>query len=126
MNTYQSDDDDILSVGNETGPIFVKIHPVFGRPVGEMCEDKYFNEKEKVKLHLSHRVKKNESDLFNLHFQHVFANLCQNIRAMTTKNIPCNFPSFEDFLSKTLPEPPHSHISAERMLHWVNLGSGQK
>ena len=44
---------------------------------------------------------------------------------MTTKKIPCNFPSPEDFVSKTLPEP-HCHVSAERILHWVHSGSGQK
>ena len=57
MNTYHSDDNENVSVGNETGPIFVEAHPSFGRPVGEMCEDKHFNGKEKVKLHLSYRVK---------------------------------------------------------------------
>ena len=122
MGTYHSDDNENVVQGNETGPIFVKVHPFFGRPVGEMCEDKRFNEKETVKLHLPYRVKDKESDLFNFH---IFANHYRNIRAMTTKNMPCSFPSLEDFLSKTLPEP-HCHVSAERMLHWVNSGSGQK
>ena len=76
-----------------------------------MCEDKRFNEKEKVKLHLSYRVKDNESDIFNFH---IFANHYQNIIAMTTKNMPCNFPFFENFLYKTLSEP-HCHVSAERL-----------
>ena len=44
---------------------------------------------------------------------------------MITKNMSCNFHYLEDFLSKTLPEP-HCHLSAERMSHWVNSGSGQK
>ena len=122
MTTYHSDDSENVLVGNETGPIFVKVHPFFGRPVGEMCEDKRFNEKEKFKLHLPYRVKNKESDLFNFH---IFANHCRNIRAMTTKNMPCNFPSLEDCLSKTLPEP-HCHVSVEHMLHWVNSGSGHK
>ena len=52
VNTSNSDDNENVSLENETGPIFVKVHPFFGRPVGEMCEDKRFNEKEKVKLHL--------------------------------------------------------------------------
>ena len=39
--------------------------------------------------------------------------------------MPCNFPSLEDFLSKTVPEP-HCHVSAEHLLHWVSSGSGQK
>ena len=60
VSTYHSDDNENVVVGNETGPIFVKVHPFFGRPVGEMCEDKRFNEKEKVKLHLPYRVKDKE------------------------------------------------------------------
>ena len=122
VNNYHSDDNENVSVGNETGPIFVKVHPFFGRLVGEMCEDKRFNEKEKVKLHLCYRVKDKESDLFKFY---IFANHYKNIKAMTTKNMPCNFHSFEAFLSKTLPEP-HCHVSAEHMLHWVNSRSGQK
>ena len=51
MNTFHSDANENVSVVNETGPILVKVHPFFGRPVGEMCEDQRFNEKEKVKLH---------------------------------------------------------------------------
>ena len=121
VNTYQSDDNENVSVGNETEPIFVKIHPFFDRPVGEMCKDKCFNEKEKVKLHLPDRVKDKESDLFNFH---IFANHYKNIKVMTTKNMPGNFSSLEDFLSKTLPEP-HCHVSAKHLLHWVNSGSGQ-
>ena len=122
VSTYHSDDNENVLVGNETGPIFVKIHPFFGRPVGEMCKDKCINKKEKVKLHLPYRVKDEESDLFNFR---IFANHYRNIRAMTTKNMPCNFPCLEDFLSKTLPEL-HCHVSAELMLHWINSGSGQK
>ena len=122
VNNYRSDDNENVSVGNETGPIVVKVHPCFGRLVGEMCEDKRFNEKEKVKLHLCCRVKDKESDLFKFY---IFANHYKNIKAMTTKNMLCNSHSFEAFLSKTLPEP-HCHVSAERMLHWVNSRSGQK
>ena len=122
VNTYHSDYNENVSVGNETGPIFVKVPPFFGRPVGEMCEDKRFTEKEKVKLHLPYRVKDKESDLFNFN---VFANHHKNVKAMTTKNLPCNFHSLDDFLSKTLPET-HCHVSAKRMLHLVNSGSGQK
>ena len=121
MNTSNSDDNENVSLENETGPIFVKVPPIFGRLVREMCEDKRFNEKKKVKLYLPYRVKGKESDLFNFH---IFAKNYKNIRAMTTKNMPCNFPSLEDFLSKTLPEP-HFHVSAERLLHWVNSGSDQ-
>ena len=44
---------------------------------------------------------------------------------MITKNMPCNFHSLEDFLCKTLSEPP-CHVSAERLLHWVSSRSGQK
>ena len=121
-NTYHTDDNKNVSVGNKTGPIFVKVHPFFGRPVGEMCEDKHFNEKEKVKLHFPYRVKDKESDLFNFH---IFANHYKNIKAMSKKDMLCHFHSHKDFLSKTLPEP-HCHVSAERMLHWVNSGSGQK
>ena len=51
VNTFHSDANENVSVVNETGPIFVKVHPFFGRPVGETCEDQRFNEKEKVKLH---------------------------------------------------------------------------
>ena len=122
VNSYHSDDNENVSVGNETRPIFVKVHPFFGRPVGEMCEDKRFNENEKVKLHLPYRVKDKESDLFNFH---IFPNHYKNMKAMTSKNMPCNFHSLEDFFSKNLPEP-HCHVSAECMLHWVNSGSGQK
>ena len=43
VNAYHSDDNKNVSVGNETGPIFVMVHPFFGRPVEEMCEDKRFN-----------------------------------------------------------------------------------
>ena len=60
VSTYHSDDNENVLVGNETGPIFVKVHSFFGRPVGEMCEDKRFNEKEKIKLHLPYRVKDKE------------------------------------------------------------------
>ena len=67
VSTDHSDDNENVSVGNKTKPIFVKVHPFFGRPVGEMCEDKQFNEKEKVKLYLPYRVKDKESDLFNFH-----------------------------------------------------------
>ena len=49
-NTYHSDDNENVSVGNETGPIFVKAHPFFGRPVGEIYEDKRFNEKRMLKF----------------------------------------------------------------------------
>ena len=117
VNIYHNDDHENMSVVNETGPIF---HPIFGRPFGEMCEDKRFNEIERVKLHLPYRVKEEELDIFNVH---IFANHYKNIQAMTTKNMSCNFYSLEDFLSKNLPEP-HFHVSVERMLHWVNLGSG--
>ena len=44
---------------------------------------------------------------------------------MTTKNMPCNFHPPDDFLFKTLPESP-CHVSAERMLHWINSGPGHK
>ena len=87
-----------------------------------MCEDKRFNEKEKVKLHLSYRVKDNESDIFNFH---IFANHYQNIIAMTTKNMPCNFPFLRIFFTK----PCQSHIVMflqNVLLHWINPGSGQK
>ena len=103
-------------MGNEKGPIFVKIRLFFGRPI------KCFNKKEKVKLHLPYRVKDKELDLFNFH---IFASHYQTIRGMTTKHFPCNFPSLKDFFTKNLPEP-HCHVSAERMLHWENSGSGQK
>ena len=103
-------------------PFLLRFIHFFGRPVGEMCEDKHLNEKEKVKLHLPYKVKDKESDLFNFH---IFANHYKNIKTMSKKNMPCNFHSHKDFLSKTLPEP-HCHVSAERMLHWVNSGSGQK
>ena len=85
VNTYHSDDNENVPVGNKTGPIFVKAHPFFRRPVGEMLEDNRFNEKEKVKLHLRSRVKDKESDLFNFH---IFASHYQNIRTMTRKNMP--------------------------------------
>ena len=94
VNTYHSDDNENVSVGNETGSIFVKVHLFFGRPVGEMCEDKRFNEKKKVKLHLPYRVKDKESDLFNFH---IFGNHYKNIKAMNKKNMPFNFHSLEDF-----------------------------
>ena len=115
VNTY-SDYNENLSVGNEKGPIFVKVHLFFGRPI------KHFNKKEKFKFHLPYRVKDKKSDLFNLH---IFASHYQTIRAMTTKHFPCNFLSLQDFFSKNLPEP-HCHVSVERMLHWENLGSVQK
>ena len=44
---------------------------------------------------------------------------------MTTKSMSYNFDSPEDFFFKTLPEP-RCHVSAERILHWVNSGSGRK
>ena len=44
MNTSNSDDNENVPLENETGPNFVKVHPLFGRPAGEMCEDKRFNE----------------------------------------------------------------------------------
>ena len=31
VSTYHSDDNENVLVGNETGPIFVKVHPFFGR-----------------------------------------------------------------------------------------------
>ena len=67
VNTYHSDGNENVSVRNETGPIFLKFHPFFDRPVGKMCEDKRFNKKEKVKLHLPYRVKYGESDIVNFH-----------------------------------------------------------
>ena len=45
VNTYHSGDNEYVLMRNETGPIFVKVHPLFGRRIGEMCEDKRFNEK---------------------------------------------------------------------------------
>ena len=121
VKTYHSDDNENILVENEIGPNFVKVRPFFGRTVGEMCEDKCFNEKDKVKVRLPYRSKDKESDLFNFH---IFASHDQNIRAMTSKNMPCNFPSLKDCFSKTLPEL-HCHVSAERMLRWVNSGTGQ-
>ena len=44
VNTSNSDDNENVPLENETGPNFVKVHPLFGRPAGEMCEDKRFNE----------------------------------------------------------------------------------
>ena len=99
LNTSNSDDNE----NDETGPIFVKVHPLFGRPVGEMCEDKLFNEKEKVKLHLPYRVKDKESDLFNFH---IFAKHYKNIRAMTKKI--CHAISL--LLRISFPKPCQSHI----------------
>ena len=72
VNTSNIDDNENMSLENETGPIFVKVHPFLGTPVGEMCEDKRFNETEKVKLYLPYKVKDKESDLFNFH---IFANI---------------------------------------------------
>ena len=103
VNTYHGNDNENVLVGNETGPIFVKVLPFFGRPVGEMCEDNCFNEKEKVKLHLTYRVKDKESDPFNFH---IFANHYKDIKATTTKNMPCNFHSLED----SFPKPFQSYI----------------
>ena len=65
--TYHSDNNENVSVGNETKPIFLKVHPFFDRPVGKMCEDRRFNEKKKSKLHLPYRVKYGESDIVNFH-----------------------------------------------------------
>ena len=76
VSTYHSDDNENVVVGNETGPIFGKVHPFFGRPVGEVCEVKCFHEKENVKVHLPYRVKDKESDLFNFH---IFVNHYRNI-----------------------------------------------
>ena len=64
VNTSNCNDNENVSLENETRAIFVKVHPFFGRPVGEMCEDKRFNEKEKIKLHLPYRVKVKESRFF--------------------------------------------------------------
>ena len=72
MNTFHSDANENVSVVNETGPIFVKVHPFFGRPVGKMCEDQHFNEKEKVKLHELYRVKiKNEIFSTSIYLQNI-------------------------------------------------------
>ena len=103
VNTSNSDDNENVSLENETEPIFVKVHPFFSRPVGEMCEDKCFNAKEKVKLHLPYKVKDKESDLFNFH---VFAKHYKNIRAMTTKI--CHAISLLWRIS--FPKPCQSHI----------------
>ena len=103
VNTYHGNDNKNVLVGNETGLIFVKVLPFFGRPVGEMCEDNCFNEKEKVKLHLPYRVKDKESDPFNFH---IFANHYKDIKAITTKNMPCNFHSLQD----SFPKPFQSYI----------------
>ena len=110
-----------VSVWNERRPISGKVHPFFGRPVGEMCKEKHFNEKEKVKRHLPYIVKEKESDIFSIH---IFANHYKNIKVMPTKNMPDNLSSLEDFLSTILPEP-HCKVSAEHLLHWVNSESGQ-
>ena len=121
VNTYHSGDNSMRQV-KLNFPFFIKV--LIFTYFSNTSTKQWMTLNKNGSCFISHQcmfIKDEESDLFNFH---IFANYYQNIRAVTTKNILCNFPSPEDFVSKTLPEP-HCHVSAERILHWVHSGSGQ-
>ena len=80
----------------------IKVHPFFGKPSGELCEDERIEVVRTSLKAMPYRIESREIKKFNYE---VFATHYQRVLAMTPKNMPCKHETFRDFLDKNLPKP---------------------